>query len=205
VSDVAAVSLRPAGDLLMGEDNAAAALGRSLNELGAAETALRGVRHLSGTALRTIDDEVGRMLGGLLDIDVGDALVMGWRKHRALTGAARRTLAAPAREEVVVLATHRITWTTRPTVDLFVADLRVNSFEFELRLVLDVIGLTAVIRAGHLVGLRGGECEVAATLTLEGGVLARREQRLDLGRTLWLRHAVELVDPADVDVPAAPV
>src|SRR5262245_16595184 len=46
---------------------------------------------------------------GLLDFDLIDVLVAGWRKHHDLTAAARRTMAAPGSVELVDLAAYRIT------------------------------------------------------------------------------------------------
>jgi hypothetical protein len=209
VSDVATVSVCRARVALVGEDDATARFARSLSERGAARTALRGVRRLTGTALETIDGEIASVLDDLLDVDIGDALVMGWQKHSALRAAAERTVTTAIVEEVVVLATHRITWTARPAIDLLIEGRRVNSFEFELSVVVDVIGLTAVVRRGYLVGLRGGECVIAATLKLEGGTLAQRRHHLGLERHLRLRAAVELARPpeptprdGDVELPA---
>ena len=198
-SAVRLVSARAALD-----GDVASAAASSLRRDGVVRTSLRGVRHLSRSAVDAVDDETGRILEGLLEVDLGDALVMGWRKHRALAEAAHRTLATPGSEEIVALATHRITWTASPAVDLLVSEVWVNTFEFELRVELDVLGLTAVVRGGQLVGLRGGECLVAATLTLEGGVLAEGEQRIDLTRTLWLRHPVTLLTPAEPESATAP-
>jgi hypothetical protein len=154
-------------------------VGHTLSRRGAARSALTAVRHLSGSVLTTVDREIGAVAEGMLEVDLGDALVYGWRKHSALAESARRTLAVPGSEEVVLLASHRATSTYRPHVDLLVDDRLVNSFEFELKLVFDVSGLAAVVRAGDLVALRGGDCLVTATLTLEDGLIARRQHRFD--------------------------
>ncbi len=55
---------------------------------------------------------------GLLDIDVGDVLVYGWRTHEQLIAAARRTARVAGRQEVVQLGSHQISSTLRPTIDL---------------------------------------------------------------------------------------
>jgi hypothetical protein len=154
-------------------------VGEAISRLGVARSALRAVRRLSRSVLTTVDQEIGQVADGMLDIDLGDALVHGWRKHSALTDSARRTLARPGSEEVVLLASRRVTSTYRPHVDLLVDHRLVNSFEFELQLVFDVTGLAAVVRAGDLVALRGGDCLVTATMTLEGALIARRQHRVD--------------------------
>lgn len=176
-------------------------LGRALEESHAAQTALHGVRRLGSSALHAVNEEIGTVANGLLDIDLGDALVSGWRKYTALTEAGHRTLRSAGAEEVVALATHRITATFRPSVDLLVNDLRVNSFEFELSVVFDLTGLAAVVRAGNLVALRGGECVVTGSLRLEGALLAERRRRLDVSILVPLRSEVSLVDQPMVRVP----
>jgi hypothetical protein len=181
----------------------AEALNRSLGEHGVARTAIHGVGRLSGSALQAVDREIGTVTDGLLDLDIGDMLVSGWRKYAALTKAAHSTLAAPGSEEVVVLATHRITFTHRPQIDLFVDDVKVNTLGFQLTMVFDVNGLVAVVRSGELVALRGGECVLTATLSLEGGQLAQQQRRIDLPVVVRLRPAIALVG-GDATPPTMP-
>jgi hypothetical protein len=54
----------------------------------------------------------------LLDYNMIELLVDGWREHRDLTDAARHTLAKPGSTELVALATHSITVTQKPSIDL---------------------------------------------------------------------------------------
>jgi hypothetical protein len=170
------------------------AIGRAINKHGVARASFRGIRRLTGSALETVDREIGTVTDGLLDMDLGDILVSGWRKYATLTQSARRTLAAPVSEEVVVLAIHRITCAYHPRVDLLVDGTRLNSFEFELTIVFEVTGLSAVVRSGDLVALRGGETQVTGTLSLEGAKLAERRQKLDLGLVIRITRPIPLVE-----------
>lgn len=179
-------------------------LGRALSQHGVARSALQAVRHLSGSAVQTVDREIGTVADGLLDLDLGEVLVAGWRKHVALTESAKRTLAAPGSEEIVALASHRITSTSSPHVDLFLDDAKVKTLEFELEIVFDLTALSAVVRLGELVALRGGECLVTATLTLEGWRLAERQGHIDLALTVQLQPGVTLVDKAEATESASP-
>ncbi len=179
----------------------AAALGRTLHEHAVVGSALRGIRHLASSVAATVDEEFGAVADTMLELDLGDVLVTGWRKHADLVESARRTLAAPGSEEVNALASHRVASTYRPHVDLYVDGLLVNSFEFQLEVVFDLTGLAAVVKAGALVSLRGGDCTLGATLRLEGATLAHRRQRLDLGLVVPLHHPIVLVDPAAVAPP----
>jgi hypothetical protein len=170
------------------------AIGRAIHERGVAGASFRGVRRLSGSALETVDQEIGAITDGLLDMDLGDSLVSGWRKYSALTQSARRTLTAPASEEVVVLASHRATCTYHPRVDLLIDGVRLNSFEFELTIIFEITGLAAVVRSGDLVVLRGGTCRVTGTLSLEGMKLARGQRNLDLRLLIPLHRPIPLVE-----------
>jgi hypothetical protein len=195
-----------ARSLLAGADprtNTARLLSRVLSEHGVARSALRGVRHLSASAVRAVEDELGRVADELLDIDLGDVVVSGWCRHSALREAARRTLAVPGSEEVLVLTPHRVTATYRPRVDVFVQDRKVESVDFELRVEFDLTGVCAVVRSGQLMAVRGGECLVTAMLALEGAPLWERRAHVDLIPLVRLNPAVPLVDGYP-ETPVAP-
>jgi hypothetical protein len=177
-------------------DSGDASLGRKLTEQGVARSTLSGLRRLSAAALHTVDQEIGAVASGLLELDLGDMLLAGWRKYAALTDAARRTLAAPASEEVLELATHRITSAYRPRVDVFVDNQKITTVEFDLTTVFDLTGLAAVVKAGDLVALRSGECLVTATLRLGDARLAERREKLDLVQRIRLDPPISLIDKA---------
>jgi hypothetical protein len=177
-------------------DSGDTSLGRKLTEQGVARSTLGGLRRLSAAALHTVDQEIGAVASGLLELDLGDMLLAGWRKYAALTDAARRTLAAPASEEVLELATHRITSAYRPRVDVFVDNQKITTVEFDLTTVFDLTGLAAVVKAGDLVTLRSGECLVTATLRLGDARLAERREKLDLVQRIRLDPPISLIDKA---------
>ncbi|MGH3974629.1 MAG: hypothetical protein ACRDS9_15065, partial [Pseudonocardiaceae bacterium] len=113
---------------LLGHDagaDTAEVLARSLRECGVAGSAIQGLRGLSASALQAVHREVATVTDGLLNLDLGDVLLSGWRKYTDLTKAAERTLASPGSEEVVVLATHRVVSTHHPSVDLIVDGAKV--------------------------------------------------------------------------------
>lgn len=169
------------------------ALTRSFNECGVAQSAIQGLRSLSASALQAVNHEIATVADGLLKLDLGDVLVSGWRKYTELTKAAERTLATPGSEELVVLATHRVVSTHHPSVELLVDGAKVHTFVFELKVVFDLNGVTAVLRQGDLVALRGGECVVTATLTLEGTPLElSRKGRINLPLLVQLHRPIPL-------------
>jgi hypothetical protein len=168
-------------------------LARSLRECGVARSAIQGLRSLSVSALQAVHREVATVADGLLELDLGDILLSGWRKYTDLTKAAERTLASPGSEEVVVLATHRVVSTHHPSVDLIVDGATVHTFVFELKVTFDLNGVVTVVRRGDLVALRCGECVVTVTLTLEGTSLElSRKERIDLGLVVQLDPPIPL-------------
>jgi len=182
-------------DHAVGEDSTAI-IGRAVRKSGLARSALDGLHHLSSSSREAVNNEIGAVTERLLEVDVGDALVGGWRKYAALAEAARRTLAAPGSEEVLSLASHTVTWTSRPQVDLLVDGVKLNSFEFEITFVFELTGVSAVIKAGNLVALSGGSCVVRGKLTLEGARIAERKRQMDLGLMLRLSSPVSLLGKA---------
>jgi hypothetical protein len=170
------------------------ALTRSFSDCGVAQSAIQGLRSLSTSALQALERQIATVADGLLDLDFGDLLMSGWRKYTELTKAAERTLATPGSEELVFLATHRVVSTHHPSVELLVDGVKVHTFVFELKVVFDLNGVTAVLRQGHLVALRGGECVVTATLALEGTPLElSRKGRIDLALVVQLHRPIPLV------------
>jgi hypothetical protein len=181
IDDPVAQEPMSADALLFGSGvDTADAVGNAINELGITRTAMRSVRRLSTSAIAVVDREIGTVTDGLLDLDLGDVLLSAWRKYTKLTDAARRTLAVSGSEEIVGLAAHTVRSTYAPHIDLVADGLRIHSFKFELEIVFELTALQAIVRAGTLTALRGGECVVTATLGVDGIQLARKECTVDL-------------------------
>lgn len=155
-------------------------LADAIDEFGTTRTALRSVRRLSNSAVAVVDREIGTVTDGLLNLDLGDVLLSAWQKYAKLTDAAHRTLAISGSEEIVPLVAHTVRSTYSPHVDLFANGVRIHSFKFELKIVFELTALQAVVRAGTLTALRGGECVVTATLSLDGIQLAKKARPVDL-------------------------
>jgi hypothetical protein len=169
------------------------ALTRSFSDCGVAQPSIQGLRRLSVSGLRAVDREIATVADGLFNLDFGNILMSGWRRYTALAKAAERTLATPGREERVVLVSHRVTSTHYPSVDLLVDGVKVHTFVFELKVVFDLNGVIAVLRHGDLVALRGGQCVITVTLTLEGTPLElSRKGHIDLALVIQLHRPIPL-------------
>ncbi len=147
--------------------------------------------------------ELSRAGAALFDFDLTDLLAAGWCKHSVLRQAARRTIAAPGSEELVDLATHRISVTHHPYVDLVIDDVRITTVDFDLQLDFDVKALSAVVRFGKLVAIAGGRCDVTGRLAIERVNALTRTGQFDLRLLVHLGRPIPLL-PAGQETPTTP-
>jgi hypothetical protein len=156
------------------------ALAQTLHQQGVLDSLSQGLGQVSQAGREAAESEIATVAHGLLDLDLGDLVVAGWRKHAALTAAVERTSANPGSAEVVELAAHRITSVYQPFVGLLINDVRVATIRFELRTEFLVKALVVTVRNGHLASLRAGTCELTATLAAAGLRLVTRQAHLEL-------------------------
>jgi hypothetical protein len=163
-------------------------IGRSdvIQSIGAVATATR----------RAVATELASAVAGVLNFDLVGVIVSGWRKYDALVEAARRTAADPSTEEVVELATHRITSVHRPTIDLLLDGVRIGTLHVEATFDCILEGVVATVSRGRLVGLRYGRCNATALVSADEVEIARREGVLDLHMEASLGAGIPLVTEA---------
>ncbi|MCC5475930.1 hypothetical protein ACFV2N_14075 [Streptomyces sp. NPDC059680] len=159
-----------------------------LHSGGTARALLGGARPLTAAADQAVERELASAVDSFLGQDLFDVAAGGWRKHAALTAAARRTRETPGSEEVLALASHQVTSSHRPYVDVFLDGAKVGTLDVELTLVFRISGLVAVVRDAHLVAVRSGECVLEGRLGVQQITLAERQGKLDLPG-LWHLHA----------------
>jgi hypothetical protein len=138
----------------------------------------------------------------LLNANLLDVLVAGWRKHQDLTSAARRTLAVPGSTELVQLATHQVTEEQQPYISVLVDEHRVATLNLDLSVVFEVSALVAGISAGRLAAVHSGHCDITATLAVEGTDVVTRQTRWELPGAISLGKGIRLL-PAQDYPPAA--
>jgi hypothetical protein len=163
-------------------------IGRSdvIQSMGAVASA---TRHAVGA-------ELASAVAGVLDFDLFGVVASGWKKYDALVEAAKRTAADPSTEEVVELATHRITSVHRPTIDLLLDGVRIGTLHVEATFECILEGVVATVSRGRLVGLRYGRCNATATVSADGVEIARKEGVLDLHLETSLGAGISLVTEA---------
>jgi hypothetical protein len=192
-------------DLLFGADtDAAETLAGEILSPGGDQDLGRALAHLPEMTRKAAVQEAATAAAGLLKVDLIDVLVRGWREHRDIVAAARRTLAAPASTELVSMSAHEVTLEQRPSVSVLVDGQRVASLELGLSIVFEVNALLLLISGGRLVAVRSGRCEITATLAVQGADLLVRQAHLELpgvvplGRGIRLLPAGEYPDRADL-------
>lgn len=176
---------------------------RQLEERSALEPAVTKLGGVPSGLVGAAAGEVGSVLAGLLEMDLVDLLAAGWRKYEALTAAARQTIENPGEEQVVELATHRITSAHRPRIDLEVDGVSVGSVEVQIDVTFDLHAVQAVVFAGRLTALRSGLVDVTAALACEGVPITSATRRFDLAIEAGLGAGVPLIEY--VVLPGAPV
>ena len=153
------------------------------------------------------EEQLASVTAGLLDLDLGDLLIYGWRTRERLVRAARQTRQIPGRHEVVQLGSHRITSAHNPTIDLLIDGVKVHTFRFQLTVIFDIEVAAVIIQDGRLTALKAGDGAVTCTLTLEmpGGdvELVNQQRKINLHLIINIGHGIPLL-PADAAHEARP-
>ena len=137
--------------------------------------------------------EAATTAAALLKVDLIDVLARGWREHRDIVAAARRTLAAPLSTELVSMATHQVTLEHRPSVSVLVDGQKVATLELGLSIVFDVNALLLGISGGRLIAVHSGRCEITGTLAVQGTDLLVKHAHLELPGVISLRRGIRLL------------
>jgi hypothetical protein len=141
--------------------------------------------------------EVTTATAELLDINLIDVLLRGWREYADLTSAARRTLAEPGATELVSLASHRVSMSQQPSVAVLVDGRQVANLRLGLVLVFEVKAVLARVRAGLLVAVISGSCDVTATLAIDNVAVVSKQAHLDLPGQGALTKPLRLLPAGD--------
>jgi hypothetical protein len=167
----------------------------------------RDLTRLTQQGREAAEEQLASVTAGLLDLDLGDLLIYGWRTRERLVKAARETRQIPGRQDVVQLGTHRITSARNPTVELLVDGVKVHTFRFQLTVIFDIGVAALVIQDGLLTALKAGDGTVSCRLALEmpgGGIeLVNQQRKINLHLIIHIGHGIPLL-PADAGYGARP-
>lgn len=181
-------------DLLFGPDaDAAEVLAGEILSPGGDQNLGRALADLSETTRKAAVQEAATAASALLKVDLIDVLARGWREHRDIVSAARRTLAAPGSTELVSMSAHEVTVDQRPSVSVLVDGQPVATLQLGLSIVFDVNALLLGISGGRLAAVHSGRCEITATLAVQGADLLVRHAHLELPGVMSLRQGIRLL------------
>lgn len=124
---------------------------------------------------------VADALASVLDIDLGQLLLEGWKRSSQLRDARRRTASGTTRHEEVSLLNHEVASEYHPTIEIRVNDASVARLRFDVTVSIDLGAVVAVVEAGQIVGFRSGDVTVKAELAIGGRTIVERETRCYVG------------------------
>jgi hypothetical protein len=187
-----------AADLLFGSSaDAPKALARQISSAGRPQSLGRALDRLPRVTREAAIREAAAAAAALLKVDLIDVLVAGWRDHRDITSAARRTLVTPASKELVGLAPHRVTTIQQPSVSILIDGRRVHTLQLGLSILLDVTGLVAGVAVGRLAGIHSGRCEIGVALTVHEIEILTKRSHLELPGVMALKSGVRLLPASE--------
>ena len=183
-----------AADLLFGSSaDAPEALARQIVSAGRGQNLGRALERLPRVTREAAIREAALAAAVLLKIDLVDVLVAGWRDHRDIHSAARRTLATPGSKELVGVAPHRISTVQQPAVSILLDGHRVHTLQLGLSIIFEVTGLVAGVSRGRLAGLHAGRGEVGVALTVHEIEILTKRAHLELPGMVALRSGLRLL------------
>ena len=133
----------------------------------------------------------------LLKVDLIEVLATGWREHRDIYSAARRTLATPGSKELVGLAPHRVSTVQQPAVGILIDGHRVHTLQLGLSIIFDVTSLVAGISLGRLAGVHSGRCDLGVALTVHEVEVLTRRAHLELPGAVALKSGFRLLPASE--------
>src|SRR5215469_10410436 len=157
----------------------------------------RALQDLPPTARAMAIKEVNATAADLLDINLIDLLIAGWRTYVELTSAARRTLAQPGSKEQLSLVTHRVTAEQQPAVKVVVNGTTVTTVQLRFTVDFDVSALLTEISEGRLVAIHTGHCDITATLAIDGIEVPPGHMRLELPGAISVTPGIRLLPAED--------
>jgi hypothetical protein len=185
-------------DLLFGPgNNAPAALAQQIVSAGTDGDLGRALKRLPPATREAAIRETAAAAAGLLDVELIGVLAAGWRKHHHLIAAARRTVAVPGSAELVQMAAHQVTMSQHPSVTVLVDDVREATLRLGLSVVFAVDALLTRISAGRLTAVLSGNCDVTATLAIDGTDVVTGQAHLELPGVIQPGQPIQLLAAHD--------
>jgi hypothetical protein len=194
-----------APSVLFTDENAGDVVLGALKDWGSLRTIMDALQAVPPGVRTVAMQRLGGVVAEAIDVDVLGALRSGWQRYQSLTSAADRTLAAPGSEEIVELATHRVTSTHEPSVEVFFDGEPLFTISFRLDLTFELRAVEGVVRGGRLVELGSGKVHLQVDLTCEDVPVRSVMRTFDLKVAMPLGSGIPLVHQAEpIVIPEAP-
>ncbi len=113
-------------------------------------------------------------VGDLLDINVVEVLLAGWKKHKEVRAQLRATAADPSRTVMVYIGHHTLDSMHKPSIELRSYGRRLVELSFPIELTFEIGAIELTLRAGAVTEIRSGEVKVRGTVKLESTVILER-------------------------------
>jgi hypothetical protein len=160
----------------------------------ACAAAMRGrvdaaITRLTPIGLDILGASIGQVVGGMLNVDVGDIVRSALTAHRRIADAMRTTAADPRTEVLVTIAEHTFESDFDPSVDVIADGVTVVSIAFQVALDAHVEGCLLVIAGGRVAAVRTGRTTLSATLSCQGVTIAEHHEDIDFAGVLRLPSA----------------
>lgn len=194
-------------DLLFGAEadaDAARALTDEIASSGRDQEIGHALAGLSETIREAATQEAATAAAALLKVDLIDTLVRGWRKHKDIVSAARRTLAAPGSTELVSMSEHEVTLDQRPAVRVLVNGQQVATVQLALSVVFAIKALLLGVSGGRIAAVRSGSCDITVSLAVQDTELITRRKHLELPGVMSSRPGFRLLPAAEYPAAAEP-
>lgn len=179
-------------------DKAKKSLRRSLERKKLFEAVRHAVGAIGAEAADAVRAEIVQQADDMISTPVVDTILAAWQTYELLVKAGRATVADPSKTELVDLSSTEITSSNTWTVEVSIGAPRI-SIDFTLAVVVDVHAAVATVRGGTITSIGDGRCDVHATFTAMGQVLADRRVHIDLHDHLSFDPGLVLIRPAAPD------
>lgn len=134
--------------------------------------------------------EMQRAILELLDVGLTGVVQRGWQGHSGLRSAGQRTVAGG--REVVQMADHVINSSHAPHIAVTVDGVELGSVPVTINMSLKLMGVTAVVERGHLLGVETGSIAASANFAVAGKPITSRTKTVDAAQAIRLPKPVPL-------------
>ncbi len=176
-------------DLLLPGEELPVGLTHTVSNAAKQEGVGAALTGLTAIGFDILGGRVGRLVGELLNVELGSVIGSALTKNQAIADALRSTAEKPGPEVVIPLADHTLTSEYSPSVAIVVDASTISTISFHVVLATTIEGGLLVISRGHIVALRAGRAKLSASLACEGVRIAEHTAELDLPAAMGLPAA----------------